>query len=238
MIDIIIVNYNTPDFAAKAIDSVYKYTDWGAFNLIVVDNGSSQESRYLLHGKHSEYRDKGKPFELWLLNDNIGVGPARNMVIKKFARTGNDVVFMDSDAEIRGGNWLPEMQAMLTDDIGKVEAKVEIHDGSKQFGGTVFQLTKREVFDTIGGYDENFFSGEDEDWRIRFQAAGFKTAYCKTTNIFHRGGGTLEMVLQDAANGSPIRRKGEQMFKEKYTEYYFNLYHVPFVLERNAQPLE
>jgi len=43
-VDIILVSYNTVEYSLKALASVYKETKEGTFNLIVVDNNSSDDS--------------------------------------------------------------------------------------------------------------------------------------------------------------------------------------------------
>ena len=52
-----------------------------------------------------------------------------------------------------------------------------------------FMFLRREVYETIGGLDEEFFMyGEDLDWCYRIQQAGWKIAYIPSTQIIHYKG--------------------------------------------------
>lgn len=52
-----------------------------------------------------------------------------------------------------------------------------------------FMMMKREVYEKIGGFDEEFFMyGEDLDLCYRIQKAGFKVFYVHTTQIIHYKG--------------------------------------------------
>ena len=63
-----------------------------------------------------------------------------------------------------------------------------------------FFLTRREVIDKTGGFDETFFMyGEDIDLSYRIQKQGYKNYYCAETSIIHFKGestrrGTLNYV--------------------------------------------
>ncbi len=176
-------------------------------------------------------------FEYVRLTENKGVGPAVNHAIKLGIVDGNNVVLAHSDIEVLGP-WAQDMESMLVGRVGQVEAKVKIHDGTCQYGGTVFLLLSRDMLSEIGLFSTEFFQAEDEDFRVRIHAAGWTTAYCKTTNIFHRGGGTLQGVLKDAANGSPLIKENVQKFFNKYTPGYLEAHHHVTVAERNRQPLD
>lgn len=52
-----------------------------------------------------------------------------------------------------------------------------------------FMMVRREVYDAIGGLDEEFFMyGEDLDWCYRVQKAGWKVMYVPATSIIHYKG--------------------------------------------------
>lgn len=52
-----------------------------------------------------------------------------------------------------------------------------------------FMMIRRELFESIGGLDEQFFMyGEDLDWCYRTQKAGFKVYYVHSTQIIHYKG--------------------------------------------------
>jgi len=52
-----------------------------------------------------------------------------------------------------------------------------------------FMFLRREVYEKIGGLDEDFFMyGEDLDWCFRVQQSGYKVFYVHTTQIIHYKG--------------------------------------------------
>jgi O-antigen biosynthesis protein len=52
-----------------------------------------------------------------------------------------------------------------------------------------FMMLKRDVYEKIGGLDEQFFMyGEDLDWCYRIQKAGYKVYYVHSTQIIHYKG--------------------------------------------------
>lgn len=58
-----------------------------------------------------------------------------------------------------------------------------------------FFLVRREVFETLGGFDERFFVYlEDLDFSYRAKAAGWKSFYLAGTQAFHAGGGTSNQI--------------------------------------------
>lgn len=54
---------------------------------------------------------------------------------------------------------------------------------------------RREVFETIGGFDERFFAYlEDVDVGFRAQIAGYRCVYLPDAVIYHRGGATSDRI--------------------------------------------
>ena len=58
-----------------------------------------------------------------------------------------------------------------------------------------FYLTRRNVFESLKGFDERFFVYlEDIDFSFRAKQAGWKTRYLTQAQAFHAGGGTSTQV--------------------------------------------
>jgi GT2 family glycosyltransferase len=75
-VSIIIVNYNTIKYVVNAIDSIFEKTEDIDFEIIVVDNNSSDNSESILREKYDE-----KIIYLGL-SENIGFGRANNKAAK------------------------------------------------------------------------------------------------------------------------------------------------------------
>lgn len=58
-----------------------------------------------------------------------------------------------------------------------------------------FFLIRRQLFETMGGFDERFFVYfEEVDFSYRANNAGWKSVYLTDTRAYHKGGGTSERV--------------------------------------------
>ena len=197
-IDIIIPSYNRISFLKRAVESVYKqtYKNW---NLIIVDDGSTD-------GTHLE--DYGSQSQLFRLKKNKGVSFARNHGIKN--SSSNWIAFLDSDDE-----WLPaklEKQIQLI----KANPSVKwIHCDElwmrnkcllnqkkkhKKSGGRIFDccvllcvvspsavLIKRELFEELGFFREDFPVCEDYELWLRLSAS-YKIAFIKESLVIKQGG--------------------------------------------------
>ncbi|WP_254277427.1 glycosyltransferase family 2 protein [Halomonas sp. 3H] len=59
-------------------------------------------------------------------------------------------------------------------------------------------IARREVFDAIGGFNEQMMSGGDFEWTRRATAAGFKLVYCPNAVVRHPARNTLASLAQKA----------------------------------------
>jgi GT2 family glycosyltransferase len=62
--------------------------------------------------------------------------------------------------------------------------RVQDHD----FVDDVFLLVRRQVHETVEGYDSAFIlCYEETDWRVRVRRAGFRIVYTLASKIGHKG---------------------------------------------------
>ena len=93
------------------------------------------------------------------------------------------------------------MAALHTD--GQEPSEVEVISGA-------CILTKREVFETVGGFSESYFMyGEDLDLCFKIKQAGFRSYYVPETSIIHHGGGSTQ---QSVSNFSTVMMR-ESVFR-------------------------
>jgi len=86
-VSIILVNYNTKQLTLDCIDTIYKYTEGLSFEIIIVDNHSSDGSiEVLSHDERVRFFDSG---------DNLGFGLANNLGVEK--ATGKYVFLLNTD---------------------------------------------------------------------------------------------------------------------------------------------
>jgi GT2 family glycosyltransferase len=71
------------------------------------------------------------------------------------------------------------------------------HEESREVNQVIgaFFLTRRSVYEALGGFDERFFVYfEDVDFSLRAQQAGWHSFYLASAQAYHKGGGTSEQV--------------------------------------------
>jgi GT2 family glycosyltransferase len=71
------------------------------------------------------------------------------------------------------------------------------HDRTKTVDHVIgaFFLMRRELFNSLGGFDERFFLYlEDLDFSYRARQIGWNSAYMAEVQAFHRGGGTSDQI--------------------------------------------
>jgi len=77
-----------------------------------------------------------------------------------------------------------------------------------------FMMLKREVYEKLGGFDEQFFMyGEDLDLCYRIQKAGYKVFYVHTTQVIHYKG---ESTKRSSMDETKIFYKAMHLFVKKH----------------------
>lgn len=184
MISVIIPVYNSEKTIERALLSVKNQTWRGVFEIILVNDGSTDNSKNIIENYQSENPEQN----IILINqENGGVSKARNTGLK--ASLGKFIALLDSDDE-----WLPE----------KTEKQINIFENSpfevdfltslwnsekvgfpysigennlveitlkklllKITGQTSTAIFKRKILENIGFFDENQRYSEDANFWMR-----------------------------------------------------------------------
>ncbi|WP_080903453.1 glycosyltransferase family 2 protein [Parabacteroides sp. Marseille-P3160] len=115
---IIIVNYNTSRYAIDAIDSIFEKTTGLSYEVIVVDNNSSESD---LNAIKERYKNR---INLIPLTENIGFGRANNEALK--VAEGRNILFLNPDTKL-----INDAIKILSDFLDK-------HDKVGACGGNLF----------------------------------------------------------------------------------------------------
>ena len=185
-VSVVIPTYNRRDLLLRAIDSVRAQT-LPVEEVIVVDDGSTD-------GTGEAVRDRFGPGITYLRQDNAGVSAARNRGLA--AARGEYLALLDSDDEwlpektLRQTQWLDEHPSfgMVLCDVIRVTQDGRLIDvfRRREFipeDGLVLRwvlrnpalapvsaMFRREVIDTIGGFDTNLRTAEDIEFHLRLAA--------------------------------------------------------------------
>lgn len=133
-LSIVTINYNTKDLTLNCIKSVIKYTKGIKYEIIVVDNASSEE-----------FSLEGLPAKLIKSKKNLGFTGGNNLGIR--AAKGRYVLLLNSDTYLEEDT-LSEMVAFMDEhsDVGIATSAVKNVDGTPQTTGGHFPTLTRVLF--------------------------------------------------------------------------------------------
>jgi GT2 family glycosyltransferase len=233
---IVILTYNKLDYTKVCIDSIRTHTQPGTYEIIVVDNCSTDGTVEWLQ----EQRDIITIFN----QSNLGFPRGCNQGID--VAIGNDVLLLNNDVIVTR-NWLDNMRAALysSKSVGAVgsvtnscsnyqaisvnyssiEEMQEFAAGYNRTDSAKWEerirlvgfcmLIKKEVIEKIGLLDERFTPGnyEDDDYSFRITKAGFKLLLCRDTFIHHFGSTSFKENKQSYID---LMATNQKKFEEKW----------------------
>jgi GT2 family glycosyltransferase len=110
LISVVTLTHNKAACTRRCLASLLK-TDYSSWELIVVDNGSTDGTREWLELFRDRAADEGVKVELVLNNRNAGCSTARNQGLGR--ALGGKTVFVDNDVALRTACWLRRLSACL-----------------------------------------------------------------------------------------------------------------------------
>lgn len=217
VVSIIIVNFNGRDYLSQCLNSLLRQT-FRSFEVIVVDNGSTDGSTELIRSEFPEVR-------VFENNSNLGFAKANNIGFS-LAR-GSLLVTLNNDVEA-DEDFLKELVSEASEDekVGMVAARMlnyydrdridsaglevdraliaadrgrgEKNDNRFDQQCEVFgpcagaALWQRDMIEGVGGFDERYFIYyEDYDLAFRARWAGWKCLYAPKSKVYHMGSATV-----------------------------------------------
>lgn len=224
LVSIIILNYNGSKYLRKLFDSILSDTPPFRFELIIIDNGSRDNSLEIIKD-YCKNITQNIVCKVLINKTNLGFGRAMNQGLK-LAR-GKYVAFLNCDLYIESG-WLERVievfhqkprvaivQPLICDydnplrvqSLGLYCDWVCNFKGANQKAqetqailapfGAAF-IARRDIFQRIGGFDPDYFLyGEEIDIGLRTWMAGFMVILTSKAKVFHKGGGvTPKQILR------------------------------------------
>lgn len=201
-LSIITLTYNNLKYTKKYIESLYKYTR--NFELIIVDNGSTDGTREYLKTLSGNVK-------LIFNDENLGFSKGNNQGIK--IAEGEYIGFLNNDILLYP-NWFEECEKVFQQENAAFVSPRHINphfddtnernyirffqkefkydkEYEKNFDECVFScvITKREILDRIGIFDENYFPAffEDNDIKYRAVVEGYGIYVSNSVCFFHFG---------------------------------------------------
>jgi len=151
LLSIIIVNFNGRKFLESCVNSVLN-SNAKDFEIVVVDNGSDDDSVIKVQKKFKNYLDK---ITLITLDKNYGPAKARNIGVKK--SSGKFLCFLDNDTEVHP-DWFkdPINEFKSNKNTGIIQSKLLLMSNKKKFdyigeyigqNGFLVQRVEADTFD-------------------------------------------------------------------------------------------
>ena len=200
-VSIIILCMNNLEYTKKCIESIRKNTTV-PYQLVVVDNGSIDETPQYLRSIMADDKDI-----LIRLHKNIGFGPGNNLA-SKVVKT-EYICLVNNDCEVEEG-WLEQLIEASKKGglIGASMNFLEPNRKDKRFDHVGIRKTnwgyiegwclliKRSLFESIGGFDEQFIPVlyEDADLSFKVKEFGINLYAISNPKIIHHGNKTLSKL--------------------------------------------
>ena len=234
---IIILTYNNLSLTKGCIESIFKYTEKDSYEIIVVDNASTDDT--------VAYLKEQKDIKTIFNSENVGFPKGCNMGIQ-LASKDNDILLLNNDTIVTT-NWLKNLKICLESDekIGAVgaisnnndnlqgcdftydnfedmqilAAKNNISDPKKWERKVCLigycMLIKRSVLDQLGGLDEKYSPGyiEDNDLSLRIINLGYDLMLCHDAFIHHYLGTAFR---KDQEKFNQLILKNRAYFEQKW----------------------
>ena len=202
---IVIPTYNHCDDLLKpCIESIKTYTNLSDVEIIVVANGCVDNTRDYVNSL-------GSIAKLIWVDEAIGYTKATNLGIRE--ATGEFVVLLNNDTELLSqstNTWLTMLVAPFSDPKVGLTGPLQLFDDYSNSNVLIFfcVMVRKSLFNEIGILDEIFSpgGGEDIDFTIRANQAGYKSVVLTPTNF--------DTSNNTNAGGVPIWHKDNRTFRD------------------------
>ena len=207
-LSIIMINYNTPELTAQAVESILKTTHQVSYEILVIDNSSERDKEYRPEALPAPVKAEGSIL-LFLNSDTIlheGCLDRSLAYLRSEERIGGlGIRTLKDDGTLDHGckRGFPTPSASLYYFLGLDKR----HPESRRYGAYrqtfiredqtaevdavsgSFLMMPKEVFQKVGGFDEDYFMyGEDLDLCYRIKEAGCRVVYFAGASMTHLRG--------------------------------------------------
>ena len=235
MTSIVILTFNKISYTKKCIESIRKYTGKGSYEIIVVDNASTD-------GTISWLKEQSDIITIFN-KDNLGFPKGCNQGIE--IAQGSEILLLNNDVIVTP-KWLEQMLEALysSEKVGAVGPVTNYAPGQEitvtyqneaemvSFASEVTEkfknkwsqktkligfclLFKKSVLEEVGVLDELFSPGnyEDDDISFRILLAGYKLLLCHNIFVHHFGSTSFR---NDISKFNDLLSENELKFLDKW----------------------
>ncbi len=241
-VSIVVLCWNHWELTERCLRSVLQNTDLSKAEVVVVDNGSEDETAERLRGIEG--------IRVITNEKNLGFVRGNNVGMQAVA-ADRDIVLLNNDVEVLQDDWLEKLLATATSapDIGIVGCRLRMPDGrllhagtyilpdtcwgqqvgalepdlnqyaiDREVQGIVFACAylRREVIEAIGMLAEDYESYfEDTDYCLAAAKAGWRTFCCGGVTILHNEHGSTQ---DDPTKFNKLFETSRRIFRRKWKD--------------------
>ena len=230
-VSIIVPTRDKPELIGRCIDGLLHRTDYGAMEILIVDNETvDAEALALLDGFKADSRVRVLPYH----------APFNYSAMNNFAARqarGDYLLLLNNDVDVIEPHWLAEMMALVVlDEVGAVGAKLLYPDGRVQHAGVILGP---------GGVAGHYFDRADRDEpgyagrALVPQQVSAVTAACLLVRkaLFEEVGGLDEVNLPVSFNDVDLcLRIGRKGYRNIWTPYAELFHHESASRGSDARP--
>ncbi len=240
-VSIVMLVYNRAELTLGCLQSLALGLNQTPFEIIIVDNGSTDETAVLL--------ERVQGLKVVRNATNLGFPKGVNQAAR--LASGEFLLLLNNDVEVFGRS-IDRAADFLTahPDVGAVGAKVVLLDGTLQEAGCliwsdawptqegrgkdvnhpacnfqcdvdycsgVFLMTRRALFGQLGGLDEAMGLGyfEDTDFCVRIHKAGYRIVYLPEACVLHYENATSSTLF----NVADLCRRNRDRFVARHADW-------------------
>lgn len=234
-VSVIVLNYNNKKVIERCIRTLQNHNKRYGYEIIVVDNGSTDGSYELLQEKYNG--------QIKLLQNKVnGCSSGRNFGVAN--AEGEYIVFLDSDQWIISDYWLDSAFDLINNNIsigavgwnagwfekGEITGPIVDYMFNRNietpeiwyktdiaYLATSGMLMRKELFDAIGGFDQYYDPTcfEDTDLSLKIRDYGYELAYCPYMTIMHLPHQTTQ---SGSKNHSQLMKRNGNYFYNKWLD--------------------
>lgn len=218
LVSVVIPNKDHTDDLEKCLASVYGKSTYKNFEVIVVENNSTEEETFEYY---KEAQSKYKDLKVITWENSFNYSAINNFAVKQ--ANGEYVLLLNNDIEIITPDWLEQMLMFAQrDDVGAVGAKLYYSDDTIQHAGVIVGLGG------VAGHSHKYFDRDNPGYMARASIAqnlSACTAACLLIrkSVYEEIGGLDEnyaVAFNDIDFCMAIRKAGYLIVFTPYAEFY------------------
>lgn len=250
-VTVIIPTYKDTDFVLRCMDALSKQTyPKDNFEVLIINNAPQDKINFASRFKNLNIIDEFKP----------GSYAARNKGLSY--ANGSIIAFTDSDC-VPSQDWIlnaikifettPKIERLtgpvrifrepysswLAWKFESITAFNQRFNVQKGVSVTANLFVKREIFNTVGYFDANLFSGGDIEWNERATRAGFGLLFSEDVIVNHPARKTFRDIIKKSkrvVGGEYLRAKRDRKLFHFIIRYFMPPINYVRLLIRDQKP--